>query len=102
MRVTIPELGFELRPYERGSGWQLYEYVRERRNRTGEPLPDAWLPVECYPSSLEHGLRLVAERAARRSQGTLPLRKALRELRVIQELIVAAVERAVADEPGRE
>jgi hypothetical protein len=90
VRVTIPELGIELRPYKKGPCWQLFEFVSERTNRDGGTIPDAWLSAGVYPSTLEHGLRIIAERAARRSAVAGDLHDALSEVQRIGDVIVAA------------
>ena len=88
--VTIPELGYELRPYGKGPCWQLYELATDRRSREGQTLPDAWLPRESYPSTLEHGLRLILERAARHSKAAGDLEAALAEIRCIGDALTSA------------
>lgn len=90
MRVRIEELGFELRPYGKGPCWQLFEYVTDRTDRAGDPLPDAWLPCECYPSTLEHGLSVIAERAFRISPVSGDLQAARSEVRRVSDAIEAA------------
>lgn len=91
MIVTVAEVGMQLRPYQKGPCWQLYELKTARTNRAGEALPDAWLPVECYPSTLEHGLRIIAERAARRSKVADDLKAAVAEVPAIGDAISRAV-----------
>jgi hypothetical protein len=88
--VTIPELGYELRPYAKGTCWQLFEYVTDRANRDGDPLPDTWVACECYPGTLEHGLSVIAEKALRSSPVAGDLRAARTEVRRVSEAISSA------------
>jgi hypothetical protein len=90
MIVTVESLGLELRPYGKGPCWQLFEFVTDRTSRDGQPLPNAWLSARVYPSTLEHGLRIIAERAVRRSAVAGDLHDALSEVRRIGDVIVAA------------
>lgn len=100
MIVTIEELGLQLKPYRGSTCWQLYEYATGRRCKGGNPLPDAWLPVECYPSTLEHGLQVVLERCARRSEVVGGLREAIAEVQRVQKAIETAADRLVSAEEG--
>jgi len=93
MIVTIPELGYQLRPYSKGPCWQLFELATDCKGSDGEPLPDKWKPCDYYPSTLAHGLSVVLERAARRSPVHSELKAAVAEVRRIALTINAASKR---------
>lgn len=90
MIVTIPELGFELRPYTQGPCWQLFERVTDRTDNEGVALSDSWRSCGIYPSKLEHGFALIRERAARRSKVACDLSGAIRELRAMDDAMQTA------------
>ncbi|MDR3686923.1 MAG: hypothetical protein P4L93_08215 [Coriobacteriia bacterium] len=90
MIVTIEELGYQLQPYGKGPCWQLYQFTTNRTTRKGDPLPDEWLRLEFYPTTLERGLQNIAERALRESRVTGDLDAAMAEVRRIGDAITAA------------
>lgn len=95
MIITVKELGLELRPYSKGPCWQLYEWTTGRTDRRGNPLPDEWLPLEYYPTTVERGFELMAERACRRSGVRGDIRSAISEMRSIRHAIARAVGEAL-------
>lgn len=87
MIITIDGLGYQLRPYSKGSCWQLYRLVAGRRDSQGA---SGWRPLECYPSTLESGLLRIAELAARESEACGDLQAALDEVSRLNQLICVA------------
>jgi hypothetical protein len=81
--MIIEALGLQLRPYTKGPCWQLWKQTKGH-----------WTPCELYPSSVEHGLSIIFERAARESRSDNDLSGALRELHQMHEAIITAIEAA--------
>lgn len=90
MIITVPQLGYQLRPYGGGPCWHLFQRVAHRKD--GESLPDSWRSCGVYPSSLESGLKMIRERAARRSKAARDLSAAIRELQAMDAALHVAVE----------
>ena len=91
MTVEVPEIGLALREYRGSTCWQMYEWATGRKDKEGNALPDDWRPMEKYPATLEHGLKMMFELAARKSDVRCTLESALNELRRIETAIVEAM-----------
>lgn len=89
MIVTIESLGYQVRAYTKGPCWQLYKWTvpKDSAASAGD-----WRPIDCYPSTLDHALRLIAERVARESDAVTDLPGAIAEIGRIVGSLTTAVE----------
>ena len=98
MMIQVPEVGLALKEYKGATCWQMYEWATDRKTRDGEPVPDGWRAMEKYPRTLEHGMVMLLEQAARQSKFRGTLTEALEEVREMTAAVVAAVERGSVDD----
>jgi len=91
MKLVVEELGFMLAPH--GKECLCYELFKWRPERVyrGKQCRAEWVSMECYPSTVEHGLKLMYDRAVAEKDVEVDIPGAIDQMGLIRDSITAAL-----------
>ena len=93
---------FEIRPYNNGLCWEIYEYKTVKPRKEGEAEREEWVHTGKYPSTLGHALNIILEDLLREGDKTIYGLKAMRgEFKEAYEKVMAVVEGGGSDAGAR-
>lgn len=83
---------YQIRPYNNGLCWQLYELKTVHKGKEDER--EKWVELEIYPSTFEYAVFLVYERCLKKSQKKADIREAIAEAKRIRDELLEAITNA--------